>query len=139
MQPGYRRPRWQLLMLLLAAAALFGYDRTLDRTQDVFRPPELDVLGASASHCLCPPVTSRRLTFGASFVLSVECLPLQLFLGIVSGWTNAHIIGQANGQSLNTAWSNQVSDPVSTQAWRSSPAASTGQPSGRSTSTFSRG
>ena len=45
MQPWTRRPRWQLLALLAAAAALFGYDRTLDRTQDVFRPPELDVLG----------------------------------------------------------------------------------------------
>lgn len=49
MQSRYRRPRWQLLLLLLAAAALFGYDQTLDRTQDVFWPPELDVLGVQTA------------------------------------------------------------------------------------------
>jgi hypothetical protein len=44
--PRLRRLRWQLLALLAAAVALVAYDRTLDRSQDVFRPPELDVLGA---------------------------------------------------------------------------------------------
>ena len=44
--PQLRRLRWQLPVLLLAMAALVAYDRTLDRSQDVFRPPELDVLGA---------------------------------------------------------------------------------------------
>ena len=44
--PRLRRLRWQLLALLAGAVALVAYDRTLDRSQDVFRPPELDVLGA---------------------------------------------------------------------------------------------
>lgn len=61
-----RRLRWQLLALLAAAAGLLAYDRSLDRSQDVFRPLELDVLGVPARPphhmSLCSPLPAARVT-----------------------------------------------------------------------------